>query len=59
VKLYEGFPIVSATSTSITLKKDYSVALQNNIFRVGDVVWVAIGLADEESGTVLSIESDA
>ena len=42
VKLYEGFPIVSATSTSITLKKDYTKALQNRIFRVGDVVWFGI-----------------
>ena len=58
MKLYEGFPIVSATSTSVTLKKDYSVALQNNIFRVGDKVWLAIGESDEEWGTVLSIESD-
>ncbi len=34
VKVFEGFPILSATSTSITLKKDYWEAIQNNIYRV-------------------------
>lgn len=42
IKVYEGFPIVSATSTSLTLKLTYSRCVQNNLFRVGDIVTLAI-----------------
>lgn len=59
VKVYEGFPIVSATATTVTLKKSYDEAIQNNIFRVGDVITVAIGEADEETATILAVESNA
>lgn len=58
VKVYEGFPIVSATSTSLTLNLPYARCIQNNLFRVGDVVTFAIGLSDEETGTVLTIVAD-
>lgn len=57
VKIWEGFPILSRTSTTVVLQKNYYTALQNNIFRVGDVISVAINLAKEESRTVLSIEN--
>lgn len=59
MKVYEGFPIVSATATTVTIKKSYDEAIQNNIFRVGDVITVAIGLGDEETATILAVESNA
>lgn len=58
VKVYEGFPILSATSTSLTLNLSYSRCVQNNLFRVGDVITFAIGLSDEENGTILTIVAD-
>ena len=59
VKVYEGFPLLGATSTSLTLNLPYSRCIQNNIYRVGDVVTIAIGLSDEETGVVLTIASDS
>ncbi len=59
VKIWEGFPILAATSTTVTLKKAYATALQNNLFRIGDSVTVAINLSDEETGTVLEISENA
>lgn len=58
VKIYEGYPILSATATSVTIKRPYAHTLQNNIFRVGDVVTLAIGLSDEETGEILTIVDD-
>lgn len=55
MKIYEGYPIVSATATSITVKRSYVETLQNNLFSVGDVITFAIGLSDEETGTVLTV----
>lgn len=59
VKIWEGFPILSATSTTVTLQKSYWTTMQNNLFRVGDTVSVAINLSDEESGTIASITSNS
>jgi len=59
VKVFEGFPILSASSTSVTLDFEYSLCLQNNLFRVGDIVTIAIGESDEETGEVLTIVSDS
>jgi len=59
VKIWEGFPILSATSTSVTLKKDYWKAIQNNIFRVGDSVSIAINLSDAGTGTGSAISEDS
>lgn len=55
VKIYEWFPIVSSTVNSVTLKKDYFVAWQNNLFRVWDTVDVALGLGDQEIWTIASL----
>ena len=38
VKIFEGFPIVSSTINSVSLKKYYWETIQNNIFRIGDIV---------------------
>ncbi len=59
IKLYEWFPIISATSTTITLKKDYNVAIQNNIFIVWETLTFAINLSDEETGVITSIDSNS
>lgn len=56
VKIYEGFPIYSYTSSSITLKKKYAEAILNNIFRVGDVV--DINIPNNTLATITSISSD-
>ncbi len=59
IKIYEWFKIVSATSTTITLKKDYNIAIQNNIFRVWDTIVFAIWLSDEETWVITSIDSNS
>lgn len=59
VKVYDGYPILSSTSTSVTLRKDYNKSLQNNLFRVGDTVVVAINQSDEENAVISSISSDS
>jgi len=59
IKLYDWYPIISATSTTITLKKDYNTAIQNNIFRVADTVTFAIWLSDEETGVITSIDNNS
>lgn len=38
VKIYEGFPIVNSSINSVSLKKYYWETIQNNIFRIGDIV---------------------
>ncbi len=58
IKLYEWFPIISATSTSITLNKSYNIAIQNNIFRIWDTLYFAIWLSDEETGIISSIDNN-
>jgi hypothetical protein len=58
VKIYEGYPIVSATSTSVTLKKSYWEAIQNNVFRIGEKVTVAIGESIEVSVKISGITFD-
>lgn len=58
IKVYEGFPILSSSSSSVTLNLAYSRCIQNNIYRIGDTVYVAIGESDEESGTVLTVEDN-
>ena len=59
VKIYEGFPIISSDSTSVTIKKLYEEVIQNNLFRIGDRMTFAIWEEFEESHDILSIESDS
>ncbi len=59
VKIYEWFPISSSTANTITLNKSYWSAIQNNIFRVWEVVTVAINLLDEETWTISSISENS
>ena len=58
IKIYEWFPIVSATSTTITLKKDYNTAIQNNLFRIWDTLTFAIWLSDQETWIITSIDNN-
>lgn len=58
VKIYEGYPILNATATTITVKRNYALTIQNNIYRVDDVITIAIGTATEEKATVLAVEAD-
>lgn len=58
MKIYEGYPIVSATSTSVTLKKSYWEAIQNNVFRTDEKVTVAIGESIEVSVKISGITFD-
>lgn len=59
IKIFEGFPILSSTANTITLKKDYWQSIQNNIFRIWDVVTVAINLSDEEDVTISEISENS
>jgi len=59
IKLYEWFPIISATSTTITLKKSYNIAIQNNLFRIWDTLTFAIWLSDEETWEITLIDNNS
>lgn len=56
--IYEGFPVISSTSSSITIKKDYYVALQNNIFRVWDEIFVNVNTSTEEKQIIVSLSEN-
>jgi len=55
IKIYDGYKILSSTVNSVTLDKKYNTAIQNDLFRVGAIVYVAINESDEESATILTI----
>jgi len=58
IRIFDGHEIDSATANSVTLKKTYKSNLDNNLFRVGDTVYIAINESDEESGTVSTLTDD-
>lgn len=58
VEAYDGFPILNSTANSVTLDKDYFVAIQNNLFRANGQVWVALNESDQESATILTVTND-
>lgn len=58
VEIYEGFPIVSSDSTSLTLKKSYWEGIQNNIYRIGQRITMAIGTDQEETNTITDISEN-
>ena len=59
IKIYEWFPILSATATTITLDKNFNIAIQNNIFRVWETLTFALWLSDEETGIITSVDNNA
>lgn len=59
IKIYEGFPVVSSTSTSVTLKKSYWSAIQNNVFRIGDIVTLDVSKNYEQTWTITDITPDS
>lgn len=59
VKIYDGYAIRSSTANSVTLEVLHAVATQNNLFRAGNTIWVALNLADEESAVISTITSDS
>ncbi len=58
VDAYSAYEVVSATADSATLDKDYNEQLQNNLYRVGHVIKIAIKEDNEEEATIESISSD-
>ena len=59
VKVYSGFAVLSGTINSVTLDKSYNTAIQNNLFRVGTKITVAINDVKERTMTVASVSSNS
>ena len=58
ILIYAGYEIDSATTDSVTLDVDYREN-ENNLFRIGDTIYVAINESDEESATISSIANNS
>lgn len=52
VRAFTGWPIYAATSTTVTLDTQDTC---NDLFRVGDRFYIAIGLGDEEYKTITDV----
>lgn len=57
IKAYSGYSILSSTSNSVTLNASFKKN-DFNLFREGDIVYVAINLSDEEPATIQSISNN-
>ena len=56
VKIFTGYEILSSTASAVVLDAPFR-ANENNLFRVGDTVYVAINESDEETAVISTISS--